>query len=270
MKTLASCGALAITTGLATTPASQGSSGGCVAMVAHRGGNAHGYPENTLAAFRKAIESGVAAIEIDLRGTKDGEIVVVHDETVDRTTNGRGAVADRSLAELKRLDAGRGERIPTYREVLQFVSGTGVVLLIDIKQGGVIDRRKVVRLTEEHDAVLNVIVGLRNLEDLRAFRALNPDLRTLGFIEEVEDIGPFVQAGVDIVRLWPEWIDANPGLVDTVHQLGKPVWATTGDAPRDELERLVKHGVDGIVSNRPELMTGMVAEVSKCRGPGPG
>lgn len=270
MKTLVSCAGLALASGLDAIPASQAASGlpaSCVAWVAHRGGIVQGYPENTLAAFRHAIESGAAAIEIDLRGTKDGAIVVMHDEQVDRTTDGRGAVADRSLAELRKLDAGRGERIPTYEEVLQLVAGTGVVLVLDIKEGGVLDRQKVIRLTEEHNAVLNVIVGVRNLDDLRTFRALNPNLRTLGFIEEIEDIGPYVQAGIDIIRLWPEWIHATPGLVNTVHQLGKPVWTTAGDAPRDELESLIKLGVNGIVSDQPALMSGLLAEMSKCRNP---
>jgi len=238
-----------------------------VVFIAHRGMVAEGYPENTLVAFRHAIENGADAIEIDLRGTKDGEVVVIHDETVGRTTNGEGAVADMSLAELRKLDAGRGERIPTYEEVLKFVSGTGVKLLLDIKESQVLDGRKVVRLAEEHGAVLNVIVGPRTLKDLRAFRALNSRLRTLGFIKDVEDIEPFAKMGADIIRLWPKWIDANPGLVDKVHRLGKSVWATTGDASHDELEKLIKLGVNGIISDRPELIGELRASRDKCQGP---
>lgn len=224
-----------------------------VMFVAHRGGRVAGYPENTLSAFSRAIEDGVDAIELDLRGTKDGAIVVIHDGTVNRTTNGRGAVAASSLADLRKLDAGKGERIPTYEEVLQLASGTGTRLVLDIKEGRSLDKRKVVRLTEQHHAVLNVIVGLRNLEDLRAVRALNPKLRTLGFIEDVEDIDSFVRAGIDIIRLWPKWIVADPQLIATVHHLGKHVWVTTGDAPRDELLGLVKLGVNGVISDLPGL-----------------
>lgn len=241
--------------------AGQERSGGNVAFVAHRGGIVDGYPENTLAAFREAIRHGAEVIEIDLRGTKDGEIVIMHDETVDRTTNGRGAVTSLTLAELKGLDAGRGERIPTYEEVLQLVSGTGVGLLLDIKQSPVLDKSQVVRLAERHNAVRDVIVGPRNLEDLRAFRSLNPELRTLGFIEGVGDIEPFVQAGVDIVRLWPEWIRANPGLVTKVHKLGKPVWTTAGDAPRAQLEELIGLGVNGILSDLPAVMNELLASL---------
>ena len=81
--------------------------------IAHRGGLVPDYPENTLTAFRKTIETGAEVIEIDLRSTKDGEIVVLHDSTIDRTTDGRGPVAETTLGELKTLDAGKGERVPT-------------------------------------------------------------------------------------------------------------------------------------------------------------
>jgi glycerophosphoryl diester phosphodiesterase len=237
-----------------------------VVFVAHRGGIVPGYPENTLAAFRQAIEQGAQAVEIDLRGTKDGEVVILHDETVDRTTNGRGKVTDLTLAELKKLDAGGGERIPTYEEVLRAVAGTGVTLLLDIKQSPVLDKPQVVRLTEKHDAVLNVIVGARSLEDLRAFRALNPNLRALGFIQGVEDVEPFVQAGIDIIRLWPQWIYDNPALIGKIQRLGKPVWTTAGGAPRDELERLIQLGVNGILSDLPALMNSLRADLRKSRG----
>jgi glycerophosphoryl diester phosphodiesterase len=216
-----------------------------------------GLPENTLAAFRHAIESGADAIEIDLRGTKDGEIVIMHDESVDRTTDGRGSVSDLTFAELKMLDAGGGERIPTYEDVLQLTSGTGAILLLAIKESPVLDKRQVVRLTEAYDAELRVIVGARTLEDLRTFRSLNPNLRTLGFIRGIEDVEPFVDAGVDIIRLWPDWIRANPDLVRRVHTLGKPVWTTAGDAPREDLDELIGLGVNGILTDLPEVMTEM-------------
>lgn len=231
-----------------------------VVFVAHRGGIVPGYPENTLLAYRQAIALGVHAIEIDLRGTNDGEVVIMHDETVDRTTDGSGKVSDLTLAELRALDAGSGERVPTYEEVLRLVAGTGVTLLLDIKQSRVLDKEKVVRLTENHNAVLNVIVGARSLEDLRAFRILNPNLRTLGFIPSVDDIESFVGAGVDIVRLWPKWIYADNDLVKKVHNLGRPVWTTAGDANRDELGDLVKLGVNGILSDSPILVRSLTRD----------
>ncbi|MHB9028349.1 MAG: glycerophosphodiester phosphodiesterase [Candidatus Latescibacterota bacterium] len=237
-----------------------------IAFVAHRGGIAPGYPENTLRAYRQAIECGAQAIEIDLRGTRDGEIVIMHDETVDRTTNGRGKTTDLTLAELRTLDAGNGERIPTYEEVLKLVAGTGVTLLLDIKESPGLDKARVVRLTEKHHAVLNVIVGPRNLEDLHTFRTLNPNLRTLGFIRGKDDIEPFVRAGVDIIRLWPPWIYADPALIGKVHAFGKPVWTTAGEAQRDELEKLIKFGVNGVLTDFPEIMNSLLEEIREKRG----
>ncbi len=227
---------------------------GDVVFIAHRGGKVPGYPENTLAAFRQAIKYGVDAIEIDLRGTKDGKIVIIHDETLTRTTNGTGTVGNHTLAELKKLDAGNGERIPTYEEVLELVNETGVRLLLDIKVSPTLDKREVVRLTEEYQATSQVIVGARTLDDLRAFRALNPNLLTLGLLSSPVYIELFAQEGVDIIDLRVRDIHRNPDLVRDVHQLGKQVWVLAVLGSREELERLIELGVDGISLDLPEVI----------------
>lgn len=225
-----------------------------VVNVAHRGGIVSGYPENTLAAYRRAISLKVDVVEIDLRGTRDGEVVVLHDETLDRTTNGKGKVTDLTLRELKELDAGGGEKVPTYEEVLELVSRTGVKLLLDVKVSPVLDRSRVVRLTEQHGAVLDVIAGVRTLDDLREFRQLNPNIRTLGFVGSVQEIEDFIAAGVDMIRLMPKWIQADESLIERVQQMGKPVWTTAFDAPREQLEQFIRQGVNGILSDFPEVM----------------
>jgi len=238
-----------------------------VLNIAHRGGIVPGYAENTLAAYRRAISIGVDIIEIDLRGSRDGEVIVLHDETLDRTTDGSGMVTDHTLGKLKQLNAGGGESIPSYTEVLELAAASGVKLLLDIKVSAVLDKEKVVRLTESHRAVLDVIVGVRTLSDLRTFRQLNPNIRTLGFIRRPEDIDDFVAGGVDIIRLWPEWIRADQEIVRKVQGLGKPVWTTAADAPREVLEELIGSGVSGILSDFPELSSRVMAEVeARCRG----
>ena len=89
-------------------------------IIAHRG--ASGYePENTLRSFRKAIGLKSDAIELDVQLTKDNKLVVIHDETVNRTTNGKGKVKDLTLRELRKLDAGKGEKVPTLEEVFNLV-----------------------------------------------------------------------------------------------------------------------------------------------------
>lgn len=236
-----------------------------IVFVAHRG-LAPGQPENTLSAFREAIRLGAEVIEIDLRSTKDGEVVILHDETLDRTTNGKGKVTDFTLAELKKLDAGNGEVIPTYEEALECVAGSGVKLLLDIKESPLLDKKKVVRITEKYGAIQNIIVGPRNVQDLKAFRALNPNLRTLGFIKSIVDIDDFLNAGCDIIRLWPYWINADPELVKYVQRKNHPVWTTVNDAPRQEVEVLVKLGVNGVLSDLPDMMVGLIRDMNKARG----
>ena len=261
-----------------------------VVLVAHRG-LAPGLPENTMAAFENVIERGVGVIEIDLRGTADGAIVVMHDETADRTTDGTGEVTALTLADIQALDAGShagaefaGQHVPTYEEVLQLAQQHGVMLLLDIKLSETLDREQIVRLTEQHDAILNVIVGVRSLDDLAEFRSLNPNLRTLGFIPSPDAIGPFAEAGVEIIRLWPHWIrgeqrrdtDVFPAgcegveycLIEQVRAQGRPIWSTANDAPREDLLYLIDAGVNGILTDLPDVMGTLLDDIDAVRAGG--
>lgn len=266
-----------------------------VMVVAHRG-MVSGFPENTLAAYRQAIVMGFSAIEIDLRATADGHIIVMHDDTVDRTTSGCGKVSELTLADIRSLDAGShagpqfaDQKVPTFEEVLETVRGSGTKLVLDIKPGPLLDYRRIVRMTEQYGAVLDVIVGPRSLADLRAFKCLNPNLRALGLVPGEEFAPPdhdaveeFARSGADIIRLWPPWIfkdrDQSPkgetsGLIEHMHQLGKPVWTTADilyrdinpDRPGDDLAELVRLGVNGILTDVPELLRDLLAAPSQAR-----
>ncbi|GEM_PF-424819 len=228
--------------------------GWSIVSVAHRGGIVPGYPENSLAAFRRSVALGMDVIEIDLRGTRDGEIVIMHDADLERTTSGKGPVTECTLAELKQLDLGGGERIPTYEDVLKAITLTRVKLLLDIKVSPVLDKEKVIRLTKEYGGILGVIVGVRTLDDLREFQTLDPNLRTLGFISKPEDIESFCDAGINMIRLWPQWIRNDPLLVKKAHRLGRPVWTTACDATVEELKALIGLGVNGILTDYPERL----------------
>jgi glycerophosphoryl diester phosphodiesterase len=254
-----------------------------VVVVAHRG-IVSGFPENTLAAFRQSISRGFHAIEIDLRRSADGHIVVIHDDTVDRTTNGTGDVSQMTLAEIKSLDAGSragpefvDQRVPTYEEVLQALQGSGTKIVLDIKPSEALDNERVVRMTERAGAVLDVIVGPRSVADLRDFKRLNPNVRALALVPgsefeppDIEAIEEFARAGADMIRLWPPWIftDRDHGgesqrsrLIERLHALGKPVWTTADtqykdispDHPREDLSELIRLGVNGIITDVPEL-----------------
>jgi glycerophosphoryl diester phosphodiesterase len=254
-----------------------------VMVVAHRG-MVSGFPENTLAAYRQSISLGFRAVEIDLRATADGHIIVMHDDTVDRTTNGTGEVGRMTLAEIKSLDAGSragpafaDQRVPTYEEVLETLRGSGTKIVLDIKPSEALDNERVVRLTERFGAVLDVIVGPRSIADLRDFKRLNPNLRALALVPgpefeppDAEAVEEFAHAGADMVRLWPPWIftDRDHGrgtgrsqLIERLHDLGKPVWTTADtlyndidpDHPREDLSELIRLGVNGIITDVPEL-----------------
>jgi len=230
------------------------------------------------------ISLGFSAIEVDLRATADGHIVVMHDDTVDRTTGGSGDVGQMSLAEIKSLDAGSyagsrfaDQRVPTYEEVLGALRGSGTKLVLDIKPCDGLDNERVVRLTERYEAVLDVIVGPRSIADLRDFKRLNPNLRTLGLVPDpefeppdAEAIEEFARTGAEMIRLWPPWIftDRDHGndagrsqLIERLHDLGRPVWTTADtlykdidpEHPREDLSELIRLGVNGIITDVPEL-----------------
>ena len=156
-------------------------------VAAHRGGG-HTRPENTLAAFREAVRLGAHQIELDVRRSADGALVVIHDETVDRTTDGRGAVAALPLAELRRLDAGRshgpafaGERIPTLDEVLDAMP-PDVWLNIEIKRGEPI-AGDVARLLAERGRTAQAFLACGNAA-AREARAADPRLRICNLVRQ--------------------------------------------------------------------------------------
>ncbi len=237
-----------------------------IVVIAHRGVSP-GFPENTLPAFANAIKLGVDAIEVDLRATSDGVIVVLHEDSVEITTNGEGFVSDYTFAELRQLDAGShagaefaGEPIPSLEEVLDLVIPLGCTLLLDIKASNELDPEAVIRLIERHNAVLDVIVGVRSVEDVRLFRSLNPNIRLLGFLPTATDIDKFVTAGVDIVRLLPQWIRVYPPFLAKVHELGKPAWITSEFASRDEFADLIRLGANGFLTEVPEVLLSLLKE----------
>ena len=113
-------------------------------------------------------------------------------------------------------------------------------------------------MVERHHAVKNVIVGARSVEDVKLFRTMNPDIRILGLMAGIRDAKEFVEAGADIIRLWPKWIRLFPQLIEQVHQLGKPVWVTAGSAGREQLSELIALNVDGILTDQPDVLMSLL------------
>lgn len=160
---------------------------GNVMPIAHRGASAYA-PENTISAVRKAIETGAQFIEIDVHMTKDGEVVAIHDSTIDRTSNKRGNVVDFNLIELKGIDFGswfsskfKNERIPTLEEVLA-VTGQNAVLIIELKNGhndypNIED--KIISLVEKMGLSNFVVLKSFSFKILNRFEKIAPDIKRL-------------------------------------------------------------------------------------------
>lgn len=220
-------------------------------IAAHRGSMASGHPENTLPAFLHAAGMGAHFIELDLRTTADGALVVMHDRRVDRTTDGHGAVADLSLAGIQRLDAGGGARVPTLDEVLAATRPLAVQLLLDIKPAPGLDPAEIVAAVAARRRLDQVVFGVRSLEVRSRLARASPDLRFLALLRRPEHIDGFLAAGVEGVRLWPQWIHDDRGLVRRLRDAGTQVWVTTGDAPVAELLELAADGVDVLLTDRP-------------------
>jgi len=128
-------------------------------IIAHRGASAY-EPENTLRAIEKALDFHADMIEIDVRMSKDNQIVVIHDDTVNRTTNGIGRVVDLTLEKLKKLDAGKGERIPTFEEVINYVKEIAI-LVVEIKVTNI--EKSVVKIVEREGIEKGVMITIFQL-----------------------------------------------------------------------------------------------------------
>ncbi len=238
-------------------------------LYSHRG--ASGYaPENTLAAFKLAMDMGAPRIELDVRLSSDAELVVIHDESVDRTTNGKGAVNDLSLAQLKALDAGawfsdkfRGERIPTLDEALS-LSSQGAKFCIEIKERRNEEAacRKVVDLLRKRRVICDTIVSSFSISALKTVRQLDKHIRLsmlLGRSGVSETAAATArEVGAASVSCHMQIITA--AVVDGLHSAGLLAfaWGSTND--ETGLKALLDTGIDGMTSNWPDVVLKLLAE----------
>jgi len=199
----------------------------------HRGNPAH-HPENTMRSFRSAIAAGCDLLECDVHLSSDGRLVVIHDHTLERTTNGTGMVRDHTAAELRRLDAGQGEHIPLLQEVVELAIGK-VGLVIEIKQipiqyPGL--EEKLVNMLRQLGAVADCAVVSFHHPSIRLLRDMEPSLQ-LGVLEGARPIDParlMREAGADVFS--PHWGAMDPQLVKDIHSAGGAVgvWTVDDDA----------------------------------------
>lgn len=226
-------------------------------VIGHRG--ACGYePENTLLSFSKALELGVDMIELDVYTLKDGHTVVIHDDKVDRTTDGKGYVLDKSFDEIRSLDAGKGERTPTLEEVLDLTDRKAKVN-IELKGVGTAEpvSSMIGRYIEEKDwKEDDFLVSSFNHHELRNFKKLRPEIRigalTVGIPLDYAKFG--AELGAYSVNPCIEFVDRN--FVDDAHEKGMKVFVWTVNDP-DDMERMRDLGVDGIFTNFPDRGKGI-------------
>ena len=218
-------------------------------LTGHRGA-AELEPENTRLSIQKAIDLSVDQVEIDVHLTRDQHLVVIHDATVDRTTDGQGAVADFTLVEIKRLDAGKGERIPTLQEVIDLVRGK-VVLQIELK--GPDTAEPVVRAVERNSMESEVLLTSFVHERLREARQLNPSLALGALWSNPPDDAceQAIDMGAEAIHIQHQNIDAQ--LVRKAQAHGLKIRAWNPDTVK-EIQRAIDLGVDAIGSNRPDLL----------------
>ena len=173
-------------------------------VSAHRGGPRPGLPENSLQAFEHALNYAPALIELDVRASADGALVLMHDDTLERTTTGTGPVASRTLAELRalRLEDETGAltsfRIPTLAEALAWAEGRAV-LLLDVKRG--VGLEAVVRAVREGGAADRAVVIVYSLDDLLALQRLAPELVASATVTTPDELDALLAAPVDLDRV---------------------------------------------------------------------
>jgi len=226
---------------------------GGVYVIAHRGAH-HGIPENTLAAYRKAIDLGCDFVEVDLRMTKDGEIVSVHNGTVDAyTKDAKGPVKDFTLAQLKALDIGsrvdpkwKDERIPTFREILEVCRGK-IGIYVDMKQ---VDLDPAIKLVQEFEMEPNC-VWYGSAAELKKLQILSSRCRIM------PDPGPETNLAKLLEELKPKVVASvqkfcSEDFVKACHARGAIVFVD--DKSPEDWERFLNWKVDGIQTDQPEKL----------------
>jgi glycerophosphoryl diester phosphodiesterase len=238
-------------------------------IIAHRGASKQA-PENTMPAFRRAIELGAGGIELDVHLSRDGHLVVTHDEQLERTSNGKGLVRDKTLSELKSLDFGswfsdkfKGEKIPELYEVLELFRDWDGILNIEIKNGPIFYPGIEKAVSDEickYNMVQRTIVSSFNHYSLVDIRKINPEVRT----------APLYMAGlyepweyarrIGACAIHPLFYNIVPEVMKGCKLNGMMVNPFTVDQP-EYIKAMISAGVDGIITNVPDIALKIVNEM---------
>lgn len=232
--------------------------------LGHRGYSGN-FPENTMLAFQKAMEAGADGIELDVQFSKDGRLVIIHDETLDRTTTGKGWVRDHTLEELKSLDASfkfTGQygvnQIPTLCEVLDYMKDKDAVTNIELKTGvfeyeGI--EEAVLNCVRKHNLSDKVIISSFNHYSILRMRKLAPELKC-GLLTDcwLINAGKYVH-DLDVPCYHPAFRNLTPEITKEIKQYGLEINTWTVNTLED-FKNLESLGVDIAIGNYPELIKG--------------
>ncbi len=227
-----------------------------IVRIGHRGAAGHA-PENTLAAIRAGISLGVDFVEMDVQRSADGRLVVMHDARVNRTTDGRGLVSAMTWEELRRLDAGGGERIPSVEEALAAAARGGAGVMLEVKMPGIAG--ELYRVVQASGFSGPVVYASFLPAEILDIHRLGPRAKTLALMERIPRRGAALALDAGATLVGPNYRFVTARGIRALHDAGLQVWLFTVNQPR-QIARALALGADGIISDFPDRLPQAPAE----------
>lgn len=243
-------------------------------VIAHRGASGY-YPENTVLAFKKALEIGVDGLELDVHKSKDGELIVIHDEDIQRTFSGKGQVLDKTLKDLKKYKCRNFEfknniecTIPTLREVIELIKDENILINIEAKTD-VIQydlENDIIDLIEEYDIKDKILISSFNHKSIIKLKNIDDSINYGALYWSEEDYYPedniinySKKIGVYSINVSNSLV--NKEMVELAHRENMKVLVYTVNTPI-EMRKMIAYNVDGVFTDYPELMKEILEEIN--------
>ncbi len=220
-----------------------------ILLIAHRGAS-NIAPENTLKAFQKAIDLKADYVEFDVHQSMDGELIVIHDPNTFRSTGHNGSIKKMTLPEIKELNAGEGEQIPTLEELIKLAKGK-IGLQLEIKASGI--AQKIVNALRNANLIDSTIISSFIHKELSEVQKIEPNAKIAALIVGIRK-NKTLQKAIDnkFGYIHPQYKTIKKSFIDAAHENNIMVNAWTVDG-RDDMEKLIAMGIDGIITNDIEL-----------------
>ncbi len=216
-------------------------------IIAHRGASGQA-PENTILSFRRALQLGAQMIELDVHETLDGNLVCIHDPTVDRTTNGSGEVHSFTYKELLDFDAGEGEHIPLLEDVLKFASGN---LQVNIELKVLEVEKQVLDMVERYEMLQEIIISSFFHGTLATIRSLSEQAPIAILVDKPKDKLVNYARGLKANAINPHYQLVTSEFVQDAHNAGLKIYPWTVNEPKT-MKELFTLGVDGLITDFPD------------------